>query len=486
MARYKILVVDDEKTRNSKYESLFRVLDPESNDFELEFANNSFAEFLDKNSLKTFHCYIVDISLNGKGWSNTSNPTSVFRRVLEEIGNDKPIVLLSSKWGNVITWLNDFILEYNIVNLIDWKAVEDGSASGMIYISILAILKKMYKFSDFHKADDESINILHISDLQFGEINKDKDPVGAKKKALANMLIDEIPNYLSCNRIKIDFIAITGDITENALPSEFEIAESWIRNFCEKIFGRYDSERILFINGNHDYNLSLNSLNHFRFKYGSSPLKMEPLVKPIEDYTQMSFTPYKNFLMRMTNENPDSLTYYNYKFQHLGIRFLFLNTLETYKVEISSSVENMFNITDETFSNFIDKDGRRPNTYFFTIILSHASPNSLGYLALSDKKDLWEKFENSVSRFGKSLLLSGHHHESSFLTPIPVKHGGKLCYIQARTFLSTPSDSGVPRGFSIVTLNRKAKQVTKIINQLYSIGKHGIDVSDWQEEPLIY
>jgi len=485
MARYKILVVDDEETRNPIYESLFRVSDPSSNYFELEFANNSYAEFLEKNSATTYHCYIVDISLNGPGWSNSSDKTfNVFSLVLEEIGNKRPIVLISAKWGNVIEWLNNF-LEYNIVSVIDFMAVGDGTASdNMVYNSILTILKKTYKFSDFDKPASEQINILHISDLQFCEINDD-NPDSTKKKTLVDELLLDIPNYLSCNLINIDFIAITGDITENALPSEFEYAERWLKDFCEKILGKYDSERVFLVNRNHDYNLSLNSLNHFKFEYGSSPLKMEKLAKHIEDYSQISFLPYKSFLTKMTNENLDSLTYYNYKFQHLGIRFLILNTLETYNVKISSNRNDMFNINDLTFQNIIDRERKSTDNDLFTIILSHASPNNLGYLNLTDKKYFWKKIENSVSRFKNSLLLSGHQHEESYLTPIPVKNGGKLIHIQAKTLLAVPSESGISRGFSVVTLDRKDKKITKITNQIYSINSSmGIDKSTIRFEPI--
>lgn len=483
MAKYKILIVDDEESRVPKYQSLFKV--DKTGDFELEFATKSFSDFLEKNS-QTFHCYVVDISLNK--WNDTKDLTAdPFKHVLETIGDKKPIVLLSSEWKNVITWLNDFIHKHNIVTLIDWMAIErqDEStalASGMVYNNMLAALKKIYQFSDFNKQDNEPINILHISDLQFGELNRE-DNTGVRKQMLIDELLNEIPNYLSNKQIRVDFIVVTGDITESALPSEFETAEKWLTKFCEKIFGSYNADRLLLTNGNHDYNLSLNSLNYFKFKYGSSPLEMERMEQ-ITDYMQMAFLPYRQFLSKMTNESFDSMTYYNNKFQHLGIRFLHLNTLETYNVENSSS-EDIFNITNDTFKDIID-DVQNNNNQIFTIILSHASPKNLGYMTQNtEKKTLWERFENSASRFCKSLLLSGHEHTDSYLSSIPIKNGANLYSSVAPTLLSKPEESGITRGFYLLTLERESKKVKKIKNQLYMIdSKRAIVAGDNREISL--
>lgn len=487
MAKYKILIVDDEESRISTYKSLFRTEKNDSNDFELEFATKSLSEFLKKNSEDTFHCYVVDISLNGEGWCDSDiKSCDPLKHVLNDIGEKKPIVLLSSVWGEVITWLNEFIPKHNIISLIDWMAVinqNDSLVSGMIYNNILTALKKIYKFSDLNKQIDEPIRILHISDLQFGEKSED-DKDGSHKQLLVDELINEIPNYLSCTGINIDFIAVTGDITQSALPSEFDLAEEWLKKLCENIFGKYDSERLLLVNGNHDFNLSLNSLNFFEFKYGSKPLSMKKLKKPLVDYSQLSLIPYQNFLTKMTNENINSLTYYNTRFKYLGIRFLHLNTLETYNV-LNSSSEDIFYITNDTFPSIIDKEIITPDNHVFTIVLSHASPNNLGYQTTNrGRKRLWERIENSVSRFNKSLFLSGHHHEDYFLTPIPVKNNGKLYSSVAPTLLSKPDEDGT-RGFCVITLDRKNKKVIKITNQLFTISsKLAVIESNRTEEPI--
>lgn len=474
MAKYNILIVDDEESRIPLYKRIFRVeTGSESQAFKLVFATESLEQFLEFNSNDYFHCYIVDLSLDTPGWKGEMNgkDSSAFNHVLNDIGETKPVILLSSYWENVIDWLNPFIRQYNIISLIDWKMVKEKNAGPDqgkdIFNNVYTLLNKYYRKGELPDIkDNDPIQILFLSDLQFGERNQ---ACSVKKSTLSDLMLREIPSFLSNRGIRVDLVVVTGDIAEYGLPSEYEKATNWLKNLCERLWGKFDPDRLLLVNGNHDYNLSINALNHFRFKYGSEPIEMETLKDEdcLKDYTMMAFYPYKKFLDDITNETHDDLTYYNDKFYHLGIRFLHLNVMEGYNVQRSKGT--FFNVSDETFNEIIDKEQANYDGNPFTIILSHASPAELGYNNHSVLDGRWSQCVNAFKRFKSALFLHGHIHVEDTLNRIRLEQNALLYTSCTPTLLSNPEQTGNARGFKLVTLTRKNKKVVKVTDKLFRV-----------------
>lgn len=432
------------------------------------------------NSNDYFHCYIVDLSLDTPGWKGKleGKDSRAFDHVLNEIGTTKPVILLSSYWEEVINWLNPYIQQYNIISLIDWKMIKEKNnefcQGKIIFNNVYTLLNKYYRKGDLPNIrDNDPIQILFLSDLQFGEKSKVNS---INKSTLSDLMLREIPNYLSNRGIQIDLVVVTGDIAESGLPSEYEKATEWLKKLCVKLWSKFDPDRLLLVNGNHDYNLSINALNHFRFKYGSTPLEMEQLKDEdcLDDYTTMAFYPYKKFLDDITNETHDNLTYYNDKFYHLGLRFLHLNVMESYNAKQSNTT--LFDISDKTFEDIIDKEQANYEGNPFTIILSHAAPFELGYNNHTMEDNRWTQYATAFKRFKKALFLHGHIHVEDILNRIKLDPNALLYTSCTPTLLSDPEQTGITRGFKLVTLKRENKKVTEITDRLFRINaQHAIE-----------
>ena len=442
--KYKILVVDDNKQRKAIYKALFVDETLERDTFDLFFVSESFNEFLETKSKHNCHCFVIDMNLV---WEGT--PQNNFEKVLKSIGSDKPIVLLSEQFDNTADWLTPEFLKYQIIHIINWKKVkEDKEVRANHRTNIVFELDRIYSYSKMEKSNNDSIKIFHLSDLQFDLEDKSKID---KSKIFKEQLI----GFISNTHPDIDFFAITGDITEHALPSEFEIAKKWI----EELTTGYDKDRILLVNGNHDYNLSIGALNDFEFDFGSQPINMIKRKKQIADYQQIAFYPYKAFIEEITGDRYDNLTFYNERFSYLGINFLHLNALESYCPDISNDKNQLFKIETDTFDK-INKN----NSKLFTIILSHAGIDCLKYKKTLEEHSTWEKLYNTASQhFKNSLLLCGHKHEDSLLKSEPIGKNNKLYHITAPTLLSKPEQIGITRGFNLITLEREFS-IVKTIN----------------------
>lgn len=91
-----------------------------------------------------------------------------------------------------------------------------------------------------------SFNILHLSDLHFGLQGKVK-----MEDVLASFEMKMKEVSVSQPEWKPDFIIISGDISNEAEPIQFEKASSFL-NSLQKIFFNKEVGRILCVSGNHD------------------------------------------------------------------------------------------------------------------------------------------------------------------------------------------------------------------------------------------
>src|SRR5688500_5721392 len=95
---YKLVIIDDESQRNETYQRIF------DNGFEIEIQNDISSEFLQN--------AIIDPKLDGivldMVLSKSNNPDKEsFERVMEMIGNKKPVILVSRSFNTIASWLNN-------------------------------------------------------------------------------------------------------------------------------------------------------------------------------------------------------------------------------------------------------------------------------------------------------------------------------------------------------------------------------------------
>jgi 3',5'-cyclic AMP phosphodiesterase CpdA len=323
----------------------------------------------------------------------------------------------------------------------------------------LSLLIQRYKFSTYKKDPDSHIHILHISDIQFGDPSFAQDLCFSFPDSLYRFANDSL-DY------NIDFIIVTGDIAYDGSPSQFDNAYNWLSKLGMRILGKDNfNERLLIIPGNHDINLSLSSLNLFKYKYPSkkdTSGKIELIERnpKIEEYTLYALDPYKDFAYRLThyqqwNKYP-SLSFFNNRFSYLGLRFLHLNCMQPF--EQLGKDEAVFNISENTL-NQLSKENDGLDHGISTIVLSHPSPIGLGYNDDGYSSDNWKKLSSLLVNCEAKLFLFGHTHNDLTTVKMPLSEGKSIIRSGTSTLFVDPGNKGGTRGFRILTLERKDNKV---------------------------
>jgi len=98
------------------------------------------------------------------------------------------------------------------------------------------------------------MNILHLSDLHFGNMSDAHN--------WFSQLADDLKISLNCT--KIDIIVISGDISNKSEPDEYNAAESFIKKLCTEF--QTKNKNIVIVPGNHDLNWEVSKKAYRRFR----------------------------------------------------------------------------------------------------------------------------------------------------------------------------------------------------------------------------
>jgi|GEM_PF-2704394 len=474
MPKFKLLVIDDDHTREEDYNKIFA-------DKELElvyvFEKDSFWDI----DINQFDCFVIDISLDN--WTVEEDVKYMFNRVVEKIGKQKPLVLVSSKISEVIHWTNalskeDYQTIYTValeevtVEEQGYKKIKSSETSQIICNNIINLLCQKLEVSTFSKNPDESINILHISDIQFG------DPTFSSH--LCDAFPDSFYRFADENNISIDFIVVTGDIAFDGSPSQFEMAFDWFLKLTKRVLGNENSiDRVLFVPGNHDINLSLSALNNFQYKYPSkndNDKKIEFAQRSnfLEDYTLYALDPFRDFAYRTTRNskwlsNP-TLSFFDKRFSFLGVRFLHLNCNLPYK-QLGEN-EAIFGFEEEHLEK-LQALLRNEKKQVPTIVLAHPSPTGLGYNDDGYSSENWRKLSNLLVNCNAKLFLFGHTHNNLDAMKMPLSEGKSIIRSGTSTLFVEPGNVGGNRSFKILNLIRKSHKVVDYKENEYLLLNNG-------------
>lgn len=460
MSKFKLLIIDDDSSREDDYRKIFN-----DEDFQLIFLFEKHI-FFDINPHE-YDCFVIDISLDN--WTSEDDVEYMFKRVVEKIGKEKPLILVSSKIGEVIHWTNELLkddyqtiytiaLEEITVEEKGFKKIKSSETSQIICNNIINLLCQNLNVSSFKKGANEDINILHISDIQFGD------------KTFSQSLCDAFPDsffrFADEHSIKIDFIVVTGDIAFDGSPSQFEKAHEWFKKLSLRVLGNTNcTDRILFIPGNHDINLSLSALNNYQYKYpsvGATEKKIEYIEREtfINDYTLYALDPFKDFAFKTTKNiewltNPN-LSFFNSRFSFLGIRFLHLNCNLPYEQLGESKAQ--FGL-ESLHLEKLQKDIDTFKKSIPTIVLAHPSPTGLGYNDDGYSSSEWRTFSNLLVNCNAKLFLYGHTHNNINANKMPLSEGKSIIRSGSSTLFVEPGHIGGNRSFKILHLIRENNSV---------------------------
>ncbi len=474
---FKLLIIDDDIRRKDALELLFKY-----DLFVLEFVFDKRSLFQKKLLPFEYDCIFCDISLDI--WASDGDINNMFKTVVSFIGNKIPLVIYSSDFKQVSYWTNNLLSEkFNLIYTIALKQISEIEKteltlepyiekSQIICNNIFIRLNAINGYSILKKTDDQEISILHISDLQFG----DKDQHVELSNTFASALKREISNKKIS---EVDFIVITGDIAYDGSPSQYKNAAIWITNLCECILGEDFQDRILLAPGNHDINLSLCSLNKYKYKFPNDEtninnveLELRELIT--SEYTFYSLDPFKDFAYNLTKDvnwlNNDSLSFINNKFCYLGFRFMHLNTLNPDRQ--LGNINPEFSI-NRAFITKIQKENSLLNkSELSTIVITHPSPKYLGCEIDENGPDMWTTISSFFKDINVDLYLYGHRHKNLKEWDVPLDKEMSFKISGTSTLLCN-TDIGEPRGFKIIKILRKNNVVKKYKIECYNYKNGG-------------
>jgi len=462
--KYKVLVIDDEIKRHSQYVTIL------GNYFDLDFIINPSQDF-NKLIDKSFDAYIIDVVLPS-AWSNC----------VGELDKVKPTIIVSSKWEDAKIHLNAFT-DFNIVHFFGWDefqtntiatTINDETGIPSINNKILFTLNKHYSLSSLKKEENDSIKILHISDLQFGDPSYNDD-------SFLNQ--DIISNKLNELGIDIDLIVITGDIAFSGLPSEYNDASKWLHKLSVNLFDFTNyNKNILFVPGNHDTTFDISIIN--KWKFNGKLFNPENIVdkevelreNEIDDFDLLKFAPYRTFGYSLTRDErflQENLSYINDSFASWGLRFIHINTCE------STDYKDIwgYKLKDSTLEMLNDQKNSFDKHDLFSIVLCHHGPEHLGYNIGGHKKE-WLHLKNFLSLKNTKLFLHGHTHGEFNSRKISLDDKEMDC-IQTGTLnlkkLANPDDS---RNFLVIELKRINGKVNNLELIPFEIRKNRVNKLD--------
>lgn len=463
MVKYKLLVIDDEiSTRKQIYKDVLGCTEF----FEMMFVKN--VDDVDA-SINNKHAdaYIVDVVLDN--WHLN------LRDILDKIGDKGPVILVSNKYekfdSTQLTNILNNTIDSPVIHFLAWSEFYDEKSGKIAHpdlvtstrLKISKELNKYHKRSNFKIGSNDSINILHISDTQFGD---------KKTDAGAFLLDSAIGRFLRKNSIELHFCIITGDISYSGKPSEYKKALDWFKAFLDELWPNQDMrERLLLVPGNHDVNLRLCAADKYEYNFKNKKL-LELKKKDTFKYEHRKFglTPFMKFAYELTGdknwlEYKNNLCWISDRFLHLGIRFYHLNSvaeLDFNQPEKSSLLKSaMDRMTKQ--SKIYPEKGKR----IFNILISHhgkASVDLNGY-------ENWDEVKNFFEVNMSNLLIHGHGHEWKGYT---LQEGEAIYNMINIMAPSTHAGDKIRppderRGFNLINLKRHNYEVAEVHAQSYEM-----------------
>jgi hypothetical protein len=462
---HKVLVIDDrwdESDRLAAYKSFEQRSRTQYPPFGLEFDYLPHPVNLQERlASEPYAALLVDVKLTK--WPGFSLP-----QIVREVGDTIPIALLSSYWNDTNSdEVNEAWAKPNCKTFFQWQEIAadggEGISRALFQLSKIIAEGAHFDFELRRMGLDETINILHISDLEIGGFNTNAIKLEALRSA------EEVQKI--CEGVTPTFIAFTGDVTEAGLPAQFMQAADWLNDFGALLrFPKFPSERLLLVPGNHDICLPLAAAQLLGFgqKSGGKSKRLVLRSKVNELHRELntfSERPFLDFWQRVSSVAPHAKlsarangvgSWFEQRYRHLGISFYGVNTCQpTDEAGWPSRTVN----ADELA--FLGRNLRAPSDTAqnrnVVIGMGHHSPMS----AHQDRSVLNpEDFATFFSGEKKTaVFLHGHIHERKVEYHSP---GGFRLVRSCASTLTKGSAHRPPdslRGFSLLRIFRDAGQV---------------------------
>lgn len=460
---YKLMVIDDSQDiREELYKEVLSV--PE---FETLYVWSR--SDLIKHKDTPVDGYLIDIFLDKGDWAS-DNAANLLKTFIQNAPRFAPVFLISQHWGeervlDVLKQAGESSAK--VVQYLAWSEFQQATMHNdaarnrldALRKKLLSELNLWHGRSGFLPNPDDTIRILILADLQFGDPRKDVESTLAEHW---------IVHTLKKNNEIPDILVIAGDISHSGRPDQFALAEEKLAfDIMEPLWGQNNidrmRDRIVLVPGNHDVNLRFSACDNYKFDPKTKKLQTEtiPIIENTNSryrcHQDYALEPFRYFAHRLTRdrnfEDSPKLSWVDRRFLHCGLRFFVLNSvaeLNSTKPDHSSFSENTMVLISRSLLN--DKANS-----IFSIAVSHHGLRPEGADDTVKQVDDWASVGRSFfSMKGIGLWIYGHYHEFSARSINSQPFDQKpLWLVQVPTLrMKNP-----PRGFCVLELSRKGGMV---------------------------
>ena len=324
---------------------------------------------------------------------------------------------------------------------------------------LLSELSLWHGRSGFRPNPDDTIRILILADVQFGDPSTDHTATFAEHW---------IARALRQNHDLPDLLVIAGDVSHSGRPDEFVLAEErleldlmgplWGNNNIDRM-----RDRIVLTPGNHDVNLRFSACDNYQFNLATKKFQKETnLPQEIGNeyypcHHEYALDPFRRFAYRLTKDRNfnevANFSWVDRRFLQCGIRFFLLNSvaeLNALNPDLAAFSEPAARLINRSLG---DDD---PDS-IFSIAVSHHGLRPIGATDTEKQIDNWGSVGRDIFSMHRiSLWIYGHYHKfdtrSINSQPFDEK---PLWLVQAPTSRISFST----RGFCVLELHRQAGRV---------------------------
>lgn len=470
MKPFRILVADDEQELQ---ESIYKRLLDDQPDFLWEpvWDRTKF----ESTAFEDYDAVLLDINLTN--WDRM--PLS---EAVQRIGGRAPIILVSGKWEGeagrtTITRTQEALAQSKDAHFIQILILNDlldkhwQRRVEVTRAQLRLAIARHHRRGVMPLGDSDPINILHLSDPQYGDPHTD---------GWASLIEDELAEFLYEIKPDIHFVAITGDISYQGLPAEYKLGLSRLRPLLGKVLQRHADwrEQVLLVPGNHDVNLRLAAVDNIRYDFTNRvPILANSEAHP-NDSAHFALHPFREFAWNLTGDprwrETDDLCWVNDSFRHLGLRFYLLNSAG----EINCAYPNRAAIPVEIVRRLAQDKARSKS--LFSIAFSHHGPldGNTNEVSIAN----WPDVAKLMQTKGIRLFVHGHGHKREIIRqawdePGARKNKGELSDAEFLRIMAPTTHlddelrpDGARRGFNIITLNRNGGVVNSVMVSTYELG----------------